>query len=105
MTFQSLVTFTFISVGMLSGQTAFAQSEGKDIEAIRIFQYGESCGQLAQLSRVELLGVTHPAYAEQFFDFCKTDGVYRCDDYNALLAGVGQLEDNGPTNCRYIPRQ
>jgi hypothetical protein len=102
MTFQSLHTFVFVFASLMTGQTALAQSEGTDTEAVKIFAYGESCAQLGQLSRVELVGITHSAYAEQFALFCKPDSVYRCDDYNAYVAGLGSLEDNG-MSCRYLP--
>lgn len=103
MSITSLPTFVFVVASLLSGQSAMAQSEDSDIEAIKIFAYGESCAQLGQLSRVELVGITHPTYSEQFSNFCKPDSVYRCDDYNALVAGLGRLEENG-LSCRYVAK-
>ena len=85
-------------------QIATAQDDVRELVVEKVFSYGESCSQLAQLTRVEIIGITHSAYSEQFFDFCKTDNVYRCEDYNALLAGAGTLEDNGQSTCRYLPR-
>jgi len=102
MTRNSIIASLIVCAGYLSGPTAAAQSDGYEMEAITVFQYGESCSQLAQLSRVEIVGITHSAYAEQFQDFCKPDSVYRCEDYNASLAGLGSLEENG-TSCRYLP--
>lgn len=92
----------FVLAALLTGETLIAQSDSSEVEAIKIFAYGESCAQLGQLSRVELVGVTHPTYEEQFSNFCKPDSVYRCDDYNALVTGLGKLEDNGQY-CRYLP--
>lgn len=102
MYFKPLSTLAFVLAGLLSGPTAMAQSEESGVEAIKIFAYGESCAQLGQLLRVELVGITHPTYEEQFSNFCKPDSVYRCDDYNALVTGLGKLEDNGQY-CRYLP--
>ena len=104
MTFQTLHTAVFVIASLMTGQTAIAQSEGTEIEAIKIFEYGESCAQLGQLTRVEIIGITHKAYEEQHAMFCKPDSVYRCDDYNALVTGLGKLEDNGMA-CRYLPNK
>ena len=95
--------FILAAASLSSGQIA-AQTEEREETPELIFRYGESCDQLAQLSKVEIAGITHPAYGEQFNIFCKTESVYRCADYGALLFGQGTLEDNGPTSCRYLPR-
>jgi hypothetical protein len=76
---------------------AFAQDSE---ERPSVFRYGSSCGQLAQLTRQEIVGVIHPAHSEHFAQFCVPDGVYSCADYDALLEGAGQLEDNGQGMCR-----
>jgi len=102
MLLKSLSSFAFVATSLLTGHSAIAQDSGSEIEAVKIFSYGESCAQLGQLTRVELVGITHPTYAEQFSNFCKPDSVYRCDDYNALVNGLGKLEDNGQY-CRYLP--
>ena len=104
MNYKSISSYAFVLANLLAGNAAIAQDEVRELTVEKVFEYGESCAQLAQLTRVELIGITHPAYVEQFFDFCKPDNIYRCEDYNALLAGVGQLEDNGQSSCRYLPR-
>lgn len=68
-----------------------------------VFTYGDTCENLGQLSRVELVGITHQTYSEQFAIFCKPDSVYRCEDYDSALVGLGRLEDNGRGSCRYLP--
>ena len=81
-----------------------AEGEGSRVDRDSIiFEYGQTCENLGQLSRVELSGITHRTYVENFPIFCRPDSVYRCEDYNALLVGLGRLEDNGRSSCRYLP--
>lgn len=92
----------------LGADAARAESEDilmPDQGAIINFEYGKSCEELGQLSRVELVGVTHQTYSEQFSLFCKPDSVYRCNDYNSVLIGLGRLEDNGRGSCRFVSGQ
>ena len=84
---------------ILTSEAARAEDDGTSA----IFTYGNTCENLGQLSRVELVGITHKTYSEQFAIFCKPDSVYRCDDYNSVLLGLGRLEDNGRGSCRYLP--
>jgi hypothetical protein len=82
-------------------QTDQAMPDQEHLDSI--FSYGQGCESLTQLSRVELVGITHDAYSENFALFCKPDNVYRCDEYTPVLAGLGRLEDNGRGSCRYLP--
>ncbi|MBC7660689.1 MAG: hypothetical protein H7249_13420 [Chitinophagaceae bacterium] len=104
MNLSSLLSMVFVLVNLFSARAVIAQEDIRDLVVEKVFEYGGACAQLAQLTRVELTGVTHVAYSEQFFEFCKADNVYRCEDYNTLLAGMGTLEDNGQSSCRYLPR-
>lgn len=92
-----------MAIGFAS-EPARAEDEGEipDRDSI-IFEYGQTCENLGQLSRVELVGITHRTYEENFALFCRPDSVYRCEDYNSLLVGLGRLEDNGRSSCRYLP--
>ena len=64
------------------------------------FAYGDDCQQLGQLSQRELRSITHKAYKDYFSQFCRPEGVYSCQDYNALLEGIGRLEENNEGSCR-----
>lgn len=94
------IVFASIVLSTLLASEA-ARAEGDPPASI--FNYGETCENLGQLSRVELVGITHETYAEQFGTFCKPDSVYRCNDYDSVLVGLGSLEDNGRGSCRYLP--
>ncbi|RZA27243.1 MAG: hypothetical protein EOP10_00795 [Proteobacteria bacterium] len=91
-----------LSLALLS-ESARAQSDElmPDRGNEKIYEYGQTCENLGQLSRVELVGITHIAYSEHFAIFCKPDSVYRCDDYSPVLVGLGRLEDNGRGSCRF----
>lgn len=86
-------------LSLLPTPTLLAQDAG---DGLNVFSYGDSCGQLAQLTRQEIASVTHPAHTEHFTQFCSPDGVYGCADYDALLEGAGQLEDSGQGQCRLV---
>lgn len=69
------------------------------------FVYGGECGQLAQLTHRAMSAVVHSTHAENYKRFCTTEGVYSCEDYTPLLAGLGTLEGNGSIDCRFTPSQ
>lgn len=92
------LTRLVLLLSLLPTPTLLAQEAVEDGQ--NPFQYGASCGQLAQLTRQEIASVSHPVHAEHFAQFCSPDGVYSCADYDALLEGAGQLEDNGQGQCR-----
>ena len=66
------------------------------------FAYGSDCSLLLGLSHQELVATVHPAHSEDFERFCVAKGVYTCSDFNGLLAGIGELEDNGTMGCRFV---
>ncbi len=82
---------------LLGGSTAGAAQETDPK-----FSYGSDCAQLGNLSHAELLATLHPLHQEYFEHFCVARGVYSCSDYNGLLDGRGELEDNGVAGCRFV---
>ncbi len=98
-------TLLLLSLVTYSESARADEIYGETGEGKQVFAYGSTCENLGQLSRVELVGVTHQTYSDQFAIFCKPDSVYRCEDYDSTLVGLGRLEDNGRGSCRYLPKE
>ncbi len=87
----------FASPVHASGEDWEREAEGTS------FVYGGECNQLSQLAHRSIVAIVHSEHLENFSRFCKAEGVYSCDDFTALLGGLGTLEGNGSIDCRFVP--
>jgi len=98
----TLASFLVGSCIFATASQALENEEETDGSRIA-FVYGGECGQLAQLSRLEIQAVTHAVHAETFDRFCSVQGIYSCSDYTAMLRGAGTLEENDSFGCNFVP--
>lgn len=102
----TLGAFLTLALSFVSPQLASAEELERDSEGGMgvTFVYGGECSQLAQLNHRSVMAVVHSIHSENYRRFCRSSGVYSCEDYTPLLAGLGSLEDNG-VDCRFVPAQ